>query len=157
MWPVSLLTMDIRKEFRRLHGMELTSCRLIESFIDNAPCADIEARLKEHLWDTQWQAKLVKSCAELLGETGTDSLQLSSVSRAGTYSGYGTLLAYKKFEMSNYQSAIVVARKTGIQEITDICQELLACEKNFYRWLQRQAYKNMPVPLALPMPKYLSA
>lgn len=154
MWPVSLLTVDIRKEFRRLHGMELTSCRLIENLLDNAPPDSMESRLKEHLWDTQWQIKLVKSCAELLGETGKESLQLPVQDVWGTYSGFGALLAYKKFEISNYQSAIVVARKSGIREIADICQELLDCEKNFSGWLQKQVFRNVWVPAA--SPKYLA-
>lgn len=148
MWPVTLLTVDIRKEFRRLHGMELTSCRLIENVIENGPPEAMTARLREHLWDTQWQVKLVKSCAELLGETGKESLQLPVQDLWGTGYGFGALLAYKKFEISNYQSALAVARKTGIHEIADICQELLDCEKNFSSWLQKQMFRHVRMPVA---------
>lgn|GEM_PF-4814763 len=154
MWPITLMTVDIRKEFRRLHGMELTSCRLIGNLIENDPPEAMRARLKEHLRDTQWQVKLVKSCAELLGETGKESLQLPMQDLWGTCSGFGALLAYKKFEISNYQSALVVARKTGICEIADICQELLDCEKSFSSWLQKQVFKNAWIPTA--SPKYLA-
>ncbi len=155
MWPVTRLTVDICKEFRRLHGMEVTSCRLIEKVIDNNPTPALLPRLKEHLWDTQWQVGLVKRCTELLGDEGMESLQLPDRALWGAYADIDTLLAYKKFEISNYQSAIVIARKAGIAEIADICQELLDCEKNFNGWLQKQSYKNVWMPQ--PAPPYAAA
>lgn len=150
MWPSTLLTADISREFRRLHGMELTSCKLIEKVLDNNPAPALVPRLKDHLWDTQWQVGLVKSCTELLGDAGTESLQLPDRALWGSYADIDTLLAYKKFEISNYQSAIVIARKAGISEIAEICQELLDCEKNFNGWLQKQSVKHiwLPAPAA---------
>lgn len=150
MWNSTSLTADICKEFRRLHGMELTSCKLIEKVLDNNPAPALVPRLKDHLWDTQWQVGLVKSCTELLGETGTESLQLPDRALWGAYADIDTLLAYKKFEISNYQSAIVIARKAGVGEIADICQELLDCEKNFNGWLQKQSCRNIWVPASVP-------
>lgn len=146
MWPEAQLTVDICREFRRLHGMEVTSCRLIEKVIGNHPSPACLPRLKDHLWDTQWQVGLVKRCTELLGEEGKESLQLPDRALWSAYADIDTLLAYKKFEISNYQSALVIARKVGIAEIADICQELLDCEKNFTGWLQKQSYKNVWVP-----------
>lgn len=134
MWPASLLTVDIRREFKRLLGMEIASLRLIETVIDHLP----EARRAEviaHRDDTLWQIELLQTCTELLDADTMQMPALPARDVAVTGEGVEALRLQNAFEISNYHSALMVARRVPIPEIAEICEDLLNLEKAFSRKL----------------------
>ena len=137
MWPAALLTPEICHEFRRLLAMEMAALRLIDSVIDDLPRVHYP-QVNHHRDETLWQIDLLQTSAELLGAQALPSPEVPHLARPAWGGGLNALRALSAFEISNYQSALFVARRVPIPEIAEICQELLAVEKIFRRWLSAQ-------------------
>lgn len=137
---------DLSKELCRLYSMETQSLAIIERLLTLDFPASYLGRLKEHLWNTQWQAKLVKACAELAGVNTMRSMPLPGPNRLiENCDNLESLLSFKRFEISNYQSTIAAARKAGAEDILEACQEILAHEKSMAVWLEDKTSRHMPI------------
>ncbi|HEX6290636.1 MAG TPA: ferritin-like domain-containing protein [Herpetosiphonaceae bacterium] len=110
----------------------------------------IEARIRQHVDETNRHADLVRGCIERLGgdvstiKTGLASMfgTLKEVPMAvssdeivkNALADYST----EHFEIASYKALIATAQHVGDMETARICQEILRDEEEMQRWLDQQ-------------------
>ncbi len=139
---------------RDAHGMERMALETLEKQADrlkNYP--QLQARVQQHVQETQWQMDQVKSCIEQLGGS-TSSLKSgvgSLMGNIGAMFNAGTPdeavkdvignFAIENFEIACYRSLISAAQQLGETRIQNICEQILQQEVQMASWLDQ----NLPV------------
>lgn len=97
-------------------------------------CPRLRARLREHVDETKWQARLLEVCLENMGEKPK-----------AWRPGWGlppahTGMALKRREITAYRDLVTAAEAAGEPEIAQVGREILAQEIAMASWLEDYLY-----------------
>lgn len=134
------------------YAMEKGLVQVLENHADDVKDHNPEAyrKIVEHLEKTKLHADRVEQCvARLGGDTSTFKSAMGQVS--GFFQGRSTgaapdelvknaLADYasEHFEIACYRALITGARSLGLNEIAQVCEEILRDEEDMARWLEKQ-------------------
>lgn len=133
---------------RDAHAMEQQAEQMLKaqaSRIEHYP--DLEARITQHIQETQGQRELLESCFERLGEKPSavkDVMgRLAAFGQAvggsvasdeivkGAMAGY----VFEQLEIATYTTLIAAAEAAGDPETAQVCRGILKQEEEMAQWL----------------------
>jgi ferritin-like metal-binding protein YciE len=131
------------------YAMEKGQIQVLENHVKDAQDhPEIHRKLAEHLELTRRQADMVEQCVARLGGS-TSSMKTTMGTIAGFFQGRSTgaapdelvknaLADYaaEHFEIACYRALITGARALGMQEIVQVCEQILREEEDMARWLE---------------------
>lgn len=112
--------------------------------------AEIHERLNQHLAETRVHAERVRRCLEELGETpsaiksiaggfmGVMQAVSTAVFRDDLLKGIIANYAMEHFEIACYRALRSAANDSGLNDIADMCEEILSEETAMAEWLEEQ-------------------
>jgi ferritin-like metal-binding protein YciE len=131
------------------YSMEKGLVQVLENHADDAKDhPEAYRKISEHLELTRRHADMVEQCiARLGGSTSTLKTALGTVS--GFFQGRSTGAApdelvknalsdyaAEHFEIACYRALIVAARSLGVNDVVQICEQILRDEEDMARWLE---------------------
>ena len=134
------------------HAMEKGLVQVLENHANDVKDHNPEAyrKIVEHLEKTKLHADRVEQCVARLGGS-TSSVKTAMGTIAGFFQGRSTgaapdelvknaLADYasEHFEIACYRALIAGARSLGLNEIAQVCEEILRDEEDMARWLESQ-------------------
>jgi ferritin-like metal-binding protein YciE len=136
------------------HSMEKALVQILEHQVKDAKdYPEVEARLQQHLEETQRHAEMVESCITRLGGS-TSTLKTGMASLFGQIQALSTGMAQdelvknsladfaaENFEIASYRSLIAAATELNDQETVSVCTQILGEDEAMAAWLDR----NIPV------------
>ena len=148
---------DVMKNYidwlRDAHAMEQQAEQMLKaqsSRIEHYP--ELEARITQHIQETQGQRELLESCFERLGEKPSavkDVMgRLAAFGQAvggsmasdevvkGAMAGY----VFEQLEIATYTTLIAAAEAAGDAETARVCRGILEQENEMAQWL----YEHLP-------------
>lgn len=131
------------------HAMEKALTQILEHQVKDAErFPEIQAKLQQHLQQTEQHAQMVESCVQRLGGS-TSSVKGGMASLFGQVQALSTGAAQdemvknaladyaaENFEIASYQALIAAAQAIGDTETVTVCQQILADEQAMARWLE---------------------
>lgn len=133
------------------YSMEKGLVQVLENHAKDAKDhPEAHRKISEHLEVTRRHADMVEQCiARLGGSTSTLKTAMGTVS--GFVQGRSTGAApdelvknalsdyaAEHFEIACYRALIVAARALGINDVVQICEQILRDEEDMARWLEKQ-------------------
>lgn len=135
---------------RDAHAMEKQAETMLEaqaSRLEHYP--ELRQRIREHISETQNQARRLETCIERLG-SGTSTMKDTAGKMTAMMQGLGGALAgdevvkgsmagytFEHFEISAYTTLIAAAEEAGDQQTASVCREILQEEKAMADWIER--------------------
>jgi ferritin-like metal-binding protein YciE len=133
------------------YAMEKGLVQVLENHAKDAKDhPDVHRKISEHLEVTRRHADMVEQCIARLGGS-TSSLKTAMGTVSGFFQGRSTgaapdelvknaLADYaaEHFEIACYRALIVAARALGINDVVQICEQILRDEEEMARWLESQ-------------------
>jgi len=147
---IPLVTESLITLLRTAHAVEQGFLDAVKGHLDAVTCPDAIARIRSHLVEMQWQARLLEACLEFQHHAGV-ALDAEVCKQAEEASGAG-LLAIKKFKIALYKRIIAEARKQQAPEVLQACREILEQEREMAEWIE----DNYSDPVLLPERKNTS-
>ncbi|MDB5359495.1 MAG: hypothetical protein JWO51_792 [Rhodospirillales bacterium] len=113
---------------------------------------DLEARIREHLRETEGQRERLDRCLEKLG-TSPSTLKDTALKLGANFAAMAHAMAddeviknsfasfaFENFEIAAYKGLIETARLAGATEIEEVCRQNLAEEERMAAWID----ENLP-------------
>lgn len=134
------------------YSMERGLVQVLENHANDVRDKNPEAfqKITEHLEKTRMHADRVEQCIARLGGS-TSSVKTAMGTIAGFFQGRSTGAApdelvknalsdyaAEHFEIACYRALIAGARALGLNDVVQICEEILRDEEDMARWLERQ-------------------
>jgi ferritin-like metal-binding protein YciE len=128
--------------------METALVQVLQNHVKDAQDhPQMHAKIQEHLDKTRQHAELVKGCIERRGGS-TSALKTGMSNLMGIMQGMSTGAAEdelvkngiadyaaENFEIASYQALITAAHDLGDEQTANVCQQILADEKDMANWL----------------------
>ncbi|MEO3432696.1 ferritin-like domain-containing protein [Inquilinus sp. CAU 1745] len=134
---------------RDAHAMEKQAETMLEaqaSRLEHYP--ELRQRIREHISETQNQARRLETCIERLG-ADTSTMKDAAGKMSAMMQGLGGALAddeiikgsmagytFEHFEISAYTTLIAAAEEAGDQQTASVCREILREEKAMADWIE---------------------
>jgi ferritin-like metal-binding protein YciE len=136
---------------RDAHAMEQSLEQVLVRHIAAArDLLEVQARLEQHLEETQRHRDLVAECLELL-DAKPSTVKSAAGGFMGAMQGMSTGIfqdelvknaladyAMEHFEIACYSSIIAAAEDAGLERVAQICSEILRDEVAMANWLEEQ-------------------
>ena len=134
---------------RDAHAMEEQAKTMLSGQaqrIQNYP--ELQAKIEEHLKETEAQAESIKTCIDRLGSSTSavkaagGKMMAMGQALSGLFVGdevvKGSLASYtfEHMEIASYRILIAAAEEAGDQETKRVCQTILAEEERMAAWLE---------------------
>lgn len=133
---------------RNAHAVESQAIELLErqaSALDDYP--DVQARVQEHLGETERQMERLEQALEMLNED-TSAIKDTALSALGNFMAIANTLAddailknsfasysFEHYEIAAYESLLELAEMAGAREIMPLLKESLREERAMAEWL----------------------
>jgi ferritin-like metal-binding protein YciE len=138
----------LREWLEDAYAMEQEAETMLKSMagrIEHYP--DLQARLEQHVAETQQQMAELEGCIEELGgsrprvKAAAGSL-MASVQAMGNAmmsdevaKGVGISYAFEQMEIVTYRAVVIAARRAGQESIAQRCEAIMAQEEAMANWL----------------------
>jgi ferritin-like metal-binding protein YciE len=133
------------------YAMEKGLVQVLENHAKDAKDhPEMHRKITEHLEKTKLHAERVEQCIARLGGS-TSTLKTAMGTIAGFFQGRSTGAApdelvknglsdyaAEHFEIASYRALIAGARALGLNDIVQVCEEILRDEEDMARWLDQQ-------------------
>lgn len=133
---------------RNAHAVESQAIELLErqaSALDDYP--EVQARVQDHLGETERQLELLEQALEMLGED-TSAVKDTALSALGNFMAIANTMAddailknsfasysFEHYEIAAYESLIELAEMAEAREIIPLLEETLQEERAMANWL----------------------
>lgn len=133
---------------RNAHAVESQAIELLErqaSALDDYP--EVQARVQEHLGETERQMERLEQALEMLDED-TSAIKDTALSALGNFMAIANTMAedailknsfasysFEHYEIAAYESLLELAELAGAREIMPLLEESLREEKAMAEWL----------------------
>lgn len=133
---------------RNAHAVESQAIELLErqaSALDDYP--EVQARVQEHLGETERQMERLEQALEMLDED-TSAIKDTALSALGNFMAIANTMAedailknsfasysFEHYEIAAYESLLELAEMAGAREIMPLLEESLREEKAMAEWL----------------------
>jgi ferritin-like metal-binding protein YciE len=137
---------------RDAYAMEVHAVEMLQrqsERLKNYP--EFEARVKQHVKESEGQAEILRNCLQSLG-TDVSSIKAGAGWLGGNLQGiFGSITgamagdevvkgamigyAFEHFEIASYRTLIAGAEECGLAEVKEACTKILSEEQAMQQWL----------------------